>query len=152
VRLNEIYPVPVLVSSSSDGDQGGEWIELYNGGQKAMDLSGWYLDDTNIGTPAYRIPRKTVLPPRGFLVLYQTETGLALDDRGDTVRLIRPDGQTVEQVSFGPLSPNASYSRDEQGVWHADWPPSPGYPNSPFSITPGSEPSPPGLHSSPKPQ
>jgi hypothetical protein len=154
VRLNEIFPVPALVISSRDVKENGEWIELYNAGRKAFDLSGWWLDDGDDETPPYQFPRRTMLRPRGYLVLYQGVTGLSLDDGGDTVRLIRPAGQVAEEVTFGPLSPNASYSRDEQGLWHSDWPPSPGAPNSPFAIAPGLEPALPGLglHSVPAPQ
>jgi hypothetical protein len=32
-------------------------------------------------------------------------------------------------VAFSGLGPDASYSRDEAGTWHADWTPSPGAPN-----------------------
>jgi hypothetical protein len=151
VRLNEIFPAPVRVSNASKGDKDGEWIELYNAGKKAFDLSGWWLDDGSAQTPPYRIPRKTVLRPRGFLVFYEGVTGLKLADNGDTVRLLRPDGQVVEQVTFGPSLPNASYARDEQGLWHTDWPPSPGAPNLPAGVR-ATEPAPPGLHSSPRPQ
>jgi len=138
VRLNEIFPVPVAVDRADTTEKSGEWIELYNSGRKAVDLSGWWLDDRDDETPPYRIPRRTVIPPRGFLVFYEEVTGLNLDDGGDTVRLLRPNGQVVEEVKFGPLPPNASYSRDEQGFWHSDWPPSPGKPNVPTSLLPGS--------------
>ena len=138
VRLNEIFPVPVAVDRADQTEKNGEWIELYNSGRKAVDLSGWWLDDGDDETPPYRIPRRTVIPPRGFLVFYEKVTGLDLDDGGDTVRLLRPNGQVVEEVKFGPLPPNASYSRDEQGFWHSDWPPSPGKPNVPTSLLPGS--------------
>jgi hypothetical protein len=151
VRLNEIFPAPVLGASTSKREKDGEWIELYNTGKRAFDLSGWWVDDANAQTPPYRIPRKTVLPPRGFLVLYEGVTGLILNDSGDTVRLIRPDGQVVEQITFGPLPPNASYARDEQDLWHADWPPSPGAPNSPAGL-PTLEPAPPGFRSSSNPR
>jgi hypothetical protein len=48
---------------------------------------------------------------------------------GDAVWLLAPEGTVVDAITFGPLPPNASYSRDEDGTWHADWPPSPGGPN-----------------------
>jgi hypothetical protein len=154
VRLNEIFPVRVTIDSANKNEKRGEWIELHNAGRRAFDLSGWWLDDGDGETPPYRIPRKTVIPPRGFLVLYADVTGLVLDDSGDTVRLMRPNGQVVDKVGFGPLPPNASYSRDEQGFWHADWPPSPGAPNSPAFLLPGSGLAPPGhgISGSPIPQ
>jgi hypothetical protein len=51
--------------------------------------------------------------------------------------LLDPDGVVVDAVAFGQLAANASYSRDELGTWHSDWPPSPGAANQPPA--PGSE-------------
>jgi hypothetical protein len=39
--------------------------------------------------------------------------------------------EVVDSVVYVALGPDASYSRDEYGVWHSDWPPSPGRANSP---------------------
>jgi hypothetical protein len=50
----------------------------------------------------------------------------------DAVWLLAPGGTVVDAITFGPLAPNASYSRGEDGTWHTDWPPSPGRPNLPF--------------------
>jgi hypothetical protein len=69
--------------------------------------------------------------------LHSRTTGLALEDSGDAVRLLDPDGTVLDAVAFGELAPNASYSRDEVGVWHADWPPSPGLPNQPSPVSAG---------------
>jgi hypothetical protein len=125
-------PIP-----AQDGiiDEFDEWIELYNAGSSAVDLGGWFVDDGEGDGQPYRIPEGTVLLPGAFTLFHGRVTGVALDDAGDTVRLLDPDGAVVEVVTFGQLAPNASYSRDEVGVWHADWPPSPGAPNQPPALT-----------------
>jgi hypothetical protein len=132
VRLNEILPVP-----AQDGiiDEFDEWVELYNAGSSAVDLGGWFLDDGEGDSDPYRMPEGTVLPSGGFILFHGRTTGVVLDDTGDAVRLLDPDGAVVEAVAFGQLAPNASYSRDEVNVWHADWPPSPGAPNQPPTLT-----------------
>jgi hypothetical protein len=128
-RINEIFPVPGQEGAVDEPD---EWIELHNPGPVSADLSGWFLDDGEGGSEPYGMPDGTVLQPGAFLVLPGRTTGLVLDDSGDTVRLLNPEGMVVvDTVSFGELAPNASYSRDEDGLWHADWPPSPGLPNHP---------------------
>jgi hypothetical protein len=134
VRINEVLPVP-----AQDGviDELDEWMELHNAGLVAVDLSGWLLDDAEGGSDAYRIPDGTMLQPGGFLILHGRTTGLALDDTGDAVRLLDPDGVVVDAVVFGQLAPNASYSRDDVGMWHDDWPPSPGAPNQPPTASAG---------------
>jgi hypothetical protein len=128
VRLNEVLPVP-----AQDGilDEFDEWVELHNAGYSGIELDGWYLDDGESGSEPYRLPAGTFLSPGTFLILHGRTTGILLDDTGDVVRLLSPEGVVVDAVAFGQLAPNASYSRDDFGTWHADWPPSPGLPNQP---------------------
>jgi hypothetical protein len=52
------------------GDEGNEWVELYNPTDSAVDISGWYVEsDSN--HPGYEeywvIPPGTMLEPRGYL-------------------------------------------------------------------------------------
>jgi hypothetical protein len=108
-----------------------EWIELYNAGPAAADVSNWLLDDAEGGSTPYQVPAGTLLQPGAFLLFFGTETGIVLEDSGDEVRLMAPDGTVADSVAFGPLSPNSSFSRDESGTWYDDWQPSPGAPNVP---------------------
>ena len=128
VRLNKFLPVP-----AEDGimDEFDECVELYNAGSSAVDLGGWFLDDGEGGSEPYLMPEGTVLPSGAFILFHGRTTGVALDDTGDAVRLLDPDGTLMEAVVFGQLAPNASYSRDAFGIGHVDWPPSPGAPNQP---------------------
>jgi hypothetical protein len=146
VGINEILPVPAPVDVDGDGvpDELDEWIELYNAGSTAVSLGGWLLDDGEGGSAPYQIPEAVVLQPGAFAVFGGQETRIVLDDSGDTVRLSASEGTVVDAVTFGPLAPNASYSRGEDGTWHTDWPPSPGRPNLPY-LPPGLELTEPGL-------
>ncbi len=119
VLLNEIQP------------RGAEYIELYNPTGAALDLSGWRLDDIPGGTSPYTLPGGTVLGPGGFLVFNQAVTGVALNDDGDTARLLRPDDSVADAVSYAP-APAAGYSLarvPDGGGWNARGLPSPGLPN-----------------------
>jgi len=137
VRLNEILPVPGTTDWDGNGIANGrdEWVELYNAGLRAVDLSGWFLED--VGSEAngvhqsllYRIPAATVLEPDEFLVLYRQKTGIALGDGGGEVKLINPKRKVVDSVVFGEIAPDASYSRSEDGAWYISNRPSPGWPN-----------------------
>ena len=58
---------------------GGDWIELYNTGSGAIDVSGWRLGDCDAQgrtrlTRALTFPRGSTLPARGYL--------LVVSDRG----------------------------------------------------------------------
>ena len=125
-------PAPAAIDWDANGtaDEQDEWIELYNGGTTAVDLGGWSLDAA-AGSSAYRIPEGTTLQPGAFVVFFRQATGIALADDGAQVRLLGPDSTVVDDVTLDVLPPDASYSRDESGTWHSDWPPSPGAPNSP---------------------
>lgn len=79
------------------------------------------------------MPEGTLLPPGVFVLFYGRTTGIVLDDVGDEVRLLDPAGNVADEVAFGELSPGASYSRDDDGVWHDDRAPSPGGPTLPSS-------------------
>jgi len=134
VRLNEVMPVTGTVGMSSTLDAPDEWIELYNPSSSAVDLTNWSLDDAEGGSAPYRIPEGTMLQPGTFVLFFGQTTGIILDDTGDEVRLIAPDGVVTDMVAFGPLLPTSSYSRDDSGAWHDDWTPSPGAPNLPPAL------------------
>jgi len=138
VYLNEVLPAPAAVDWDEDGtaDSLDEWIELYNAGTTAVDLGGWLLDDGVDDTVPYLIPEGTVLEPGAFVVFYRQETGIVLEDSGGEIRLLGSDGAVMDSVVFGALVADGSYSRDEAGDWHTDWPPSPGEPNLPSQPTP----------------
>lgn len=130
VRLNELLPVTGTLYLD-------EWIELRNTGVITTDLTGWSLDDGPLsGNAPYVITSPVIISPNGYLLLNRTSTGITLADSGGQLRLLQPDSTVVDVVTFGPLPPDASYSRDETGLWHPDWPPSPGAPNVPPLPTP----------------
>lgn len=128
-----------MPSPAGTGDEADEWIELYNAGPIAVDLEGWFLDDGPVGSEPYRMPDGTVLQPGAFVIFLGRITGIVLDDAGDQVRLLDPAGRVVQAVVFDQLAPSASYSRDDAGAWHDDWPPSPGGPNLPLGFQPEGE-------------
>jgi len=114
--------------NGATGEQ-DEWIELTNTAETALDIGGWSLDSVSGDSQAYVIPSGTVLEPGQFVVFYRQKTSIILNDSGDGVRLRGLSGQVVDQVTFGALGADRSYSRDASGVWHSDWSPSPGGPN-----------------------
>ncbi|MHA1908797.1 MAG: lamin tail domain-containing protein, partial [Candidatus Thorarchaeota archaeon] len=110
VVINEFLPDPYVLYTE-------EWVELYNPQSLEADLSGYILDDiTTGGTNPYTIPAGTVIPAQGFVVLYQGSTGVGLNNAGDTVTLLKPDGTTVIDSYSYPSSVNdISYGRETDG-------------------------------------
>jgi hypothetical protein len=133
VVISELLPVPRAVDWDGSGkaNAADEWIELLNTSKQPVDLTGWRLETGRGSGASYRIPRGTVLRAGGILALYQRQTRLVLPDAGGTIRLVDRNNKAADSVRYGALGLDASYSRDAKGVWHADWPPSPGGPNLP---------------------
>jgi hypothetical protein len=98
---------------------GDEFIELYNAGGLPVRLLGWTLDDIEgAGSSPYRLADAT-LPAHGYLAFFRSRTHLALNDTGDTVRLLDPDGQLIDQISYLKVrAANLSYGRLPDGGHH----------------------------------
>jgi len=48
-----------------------DWIELYNTTGTTIDISGWFLSDSNDNLFKYKIANGTTIGPNGYLVLYE---------------------------------------------------------------------------------
>lgn len=118
VLLNEILPAPKELYNT-------EWVELYNPGPEPIDLSGWSIDDEADGG-AQRIAEGSRIGP-GELLLIELSRAI-LNNSGDTVRLLGPDGGLVDSFSYTDAAPDLSFSRSGAG-WNSGGPPSPGEPN-----------------------
>ncbi len=141
VAINEFLPAPSgTVDWDGDGWAGGgdEWVELYNPNGHPVDISGWRLDDREGGSRPYVIPQGTFIASQGFLVFYKRETGISLNNSGDKVRLLAPDGRVVDEVSYGATARTDDFSwsreRDGVGAWTDTYPPTPGGPNQPGRV------------------
>ena len=109
VVINEFLPDP-----SSDNDA-TEWIELYNTGPDGVDLAGWKLDDIDGGTSPYEIASGSSIASSAFLVFEKAESRIALNNDGDTVRLLNSEGSVVDSYSYGSTSQDVSIGRTTNG-------------------------------------
>jgi CotH kinase protein/Lamin Tail Domain len=66
IIINEIAP-----KGTSDVCAGQDWIELYNNGSEAVDLSSQYIlyDERGNGPDAFRFPSFALMEPQSYLVL-----------------------------------------------------------------------------------
>ncbi|MBI4603305.1 MAG: CotH kinase family protein [Planctomycetes bacterium] len=64
-KLNEVLPRPSRAPGSP-----GEFVEVYNPSEAALDLEGCFLTDTSRNTTRWRIPPGFPVPPKGFRVFY----------------------------------------------------------------------------------
>ncbi|MCB0257915.1 MAG: lamin tail domain-containing protein, partial [Anaerolineae bacterium] len=119
ISLNEFMPDPVTDwnGNGQTGDSDDEYIELFNGHNFAVDLSGWKLDDRpDGGSPPFTLPAGSTIPARGFLVFFSNQTHISLNNSGgDSVRLLRPDGSEVEAYAYTANAPDEAYSKTSDG-------------------------------------
>ncbi|MCB9133060.1 MAG: lamin tail domain-containing protein [Anaerolineales bacterium] len=136
VSLNEFMPDPVTDwnGNGQTGDSDDEYIELFNGHDFDVDLSGWKLDDAaGGGSPPFTLPSGSTIPAHGFRVFFSNQTHIALNNSGgDSVRLLRPDGTEVESYAYTANFPDQAYSKTSDGgtAWTTAYPPSPGSANT----------------------
>ncbi|MDP2292833.1 MAG: lamin tail domain-containing protein [Actinomycetota bacterium] len=95
---NNCEPLVVLNEIESSGGTPGDWVELYNPGPSASDVSGWVLRDSNDAS-AYAIPAGTVVPSGGYLVLDEAQFGFGLGG-ADSARLFRADGALHDSYTW----------------------------------------------------
>jgi len=133
ITLNEYLPAPRNIDWNGDGevDLNDEYIELYNPNTEPVDLGGWQLDDQEGGSRPYLIPPGSAIPARGFLLFFRSDTGVALNNSGDDMRLFDPHKQLMDQHHYPGSRLDVSWSRtvDGAGSWTDTYLPSPGSPN-----------------------
>jgi hypothetical protein len=134
VLINEFLPKPGS-DWNRDGwiDYNDEFIELLNTGPAAVEIGGWKLDDKlHGGSRPYAIPAGTWIGPRQYLVFFRTQTRIALNDTGDEIWLLAPDGTRVDgRVYTRTRWPDSAWGRYPDGVkvLRLGFPPTPGEPN-----------------------
>lgn len=94
-----------------------DYIELFNFGSAAFSVNGMILTDdpeTNKCVISTAIVPSTTIPPRGFMLLTETQLGFSLSSGGETIFLKNPTGtRVVDAVKF---------EAQENGVPTGRWP------------------------------
>ncbi len=149
--LPNLQPVPLLVLNEILARAGTDWnndgtvdiydefIEVINSGTVDVNLSGYKLDDYELDANGkliwngFTLPSQT-LKPGEKAVFYGSETGILLNDSGDTVYLMRASNNSVVDSYKYPVvkSVDVSICRyvDGYGSWLERCFPMPGQPNS----------------------
>lgn len=109
VRLNEID------SNPAGTDDGNEWVELYNCGATAIDISGWVVAGTNGRQVEHPIPSGTTIQPAQYLLI--THTKQWLDNEDEVVELRNTVGAVIDRIGpFSDTSESSAYARSVDGT------------------------------------
>ena len=114
-------------SSSVDGlcvnevcSSGTDWVELYNGSEETVDLSGYFLQDSKGSEEEYIFPEGTTVAAGGFLVLEkEADFPFGISGDGDEIVLLDAAGAIVDRVTVPALEDGQTYARatDGGGTW-----------------------------------
>jgi len=124
-----------LVASNDDGllDYDGsasDWLEIYNSGSDAVNLSGMYVSDSPGNLTRWQVPNGVTLAGGGYLVVFasnkntvkpngELHTNFALSASGEFLALVDTNGTTIldqytpnfpaqfEDISYGRAMENA---------------------------------------------
>lgn len=115
VLINELMPNP------EGGDEGQEWVEIYNPSDIAVNLKGFILDDEGTsdqpGSGAWVLDETVIVPAKGLVTLKIPEDSFVLNNNHDEVRLFDPNKNLIESIAYTGAPEGQSYARSEQGQW-----------------------------------
>ena len=149
-RLNELLAVNTSTNGlhDEDGDL-SDWIELYNPGTNAVDLTGWSLTDDAGDLGKWVFPSRT-LNPGQFLVVFASgkdrhpagigplHTSFSLSPFGNYLGLCPPDFPRSPAAELAPQYPvqrnDYSYGLNPLGEWRYFATPTPGVANGDSAI------------------
>lgn len=109
IVFNEILPSP------EGADAKEEWLELKNTNKQEVDISDWKIQDTVGSTKAYIFPKETKIKANDYLVLARPISKITLNNSGDGLELIQPDGNLLDNVIYEKAILGQSYNRMESG-------------------------------------
>ena len=141
INVNQLVINEVMTSNKGayvdETGKAYDWIELYNGSNKDIDLSGYTLSDEESGNAKWIFPSVTI-KSKEHLIVYlsgSTSNGLyanfALAKKGgELLTLKKPNGKVVDTVRTESLTKNTVMSRNSKGEWIITSDITPGYDNN----------------------
>jgi hypothetical protein len=149
---NRLYINELMADNSKTlADNAGEfddWIEIYNGSDKEINIGGLFLTDDFNNPTLWRIPSdvpdSTTIQPKKFLLLWADNTpaqgslhaGLKLNAGSERLALIKMNQAQavfVDSITYGPQKKDISWGRYPDGTanWQFFSKPTPGSANDP---------------------
>jgi len=106
--LNEIYASPPTGEA--------EWVEIYNNSSVPASFAGFQIAELAKDTIANPegLSEDIIIPAYGFLRIVPSK--LTLNNAGDTIYLLDPDGRVADIVAYPKLTANQSYARIPDGA------------------------------------
>ena len=123
--INEFMAANDSLSGIADPNgQFEDWIELYNGGNIALNLENFALTDKPDNPLKWLFPAGTTLDPDSYLIIWADEDGsqeglhanFKLAKDGEFIMLSNPFGEVLDSLTFGPQETNIAFARRPNGT------------------------------------
>ncbi len=109
IKLSELLPDP------EGSDATDEWIEIVNQGSKTINLQGWQLADSS---KTYTINDSLEVTSNEYYTFLVTETGISLNNSGETVYLLDPANETMDEIEYEKANTGESYAKlNDEWFW-----------------------------------
>lgn len=108
IRFVSLYP------NATGSDEEEEYIVIENTGSEAIDLLGWFIQDGS--TDRYTFESSVMIESGATFTLGRPQSKLTLNNGGDTLELIAPDGEVVDLVTYGTSTKGTTYDLVD-GTW-----------------------------------
>ena len=130
VVINEISAANISGPTDSFGER-EDWFELFNTTGAAVDLSGWYLSDSQTNNTKWQIPAGNSIPANGRLMVFCSGRGTVAagnlhpnfkitQTQGDRAVLSDASATIIDNFQFSnPTQTNHSWGRTTDGA--ASW-------------------------------
>jgi hypothetical protein len=145
LKINEIMTSNTATIVSDLGNY-GDWVEVYNPTNNAIDLAGLYFTDDMATPTKYQFPNgsaTTIVPANGFKLVWADDSAqllhanFKLSSAGETIAFFAADGTTLlDSISFGVQTTDISYGRTTDGgtAWTTFTTPTPEASNDPTTL------------------
>ncbi len=123
VVINEFMASNATTVTDPDGEY-EDWIELYNNGSSAIDLSGYFLADDAGDLALFEFPTGTSIAAGDYLIVWADKDTLQsgyhanfkLSSSGETIYFVDPTGIVLDEVSYAAQLEDFSYGRYPNGT------------------------------------
>lgn len=113
IIISEFMAINSKTIEDEDGDD-SDWLELFNPGDDAINLNGWYLTDKADNLTKWEIPNITLAAGQYLLVFAsdkkrdnpsgELHTNFKLSGSGEFLAIVEPDGTTISHA-YGTMYP-----------------------------------------------
>jgi len=122
VEIQQTYPTGIvfneILPSPEGKDSEEEWLEIFNQNDSETSLANWKISDTIGVIKTYTFPEETKILPERYLVIARPVSKITLNNEGDGLKIIQPDGKTADYVEYTKAPKGQSFNRTATGwVW-----------------------------------